>query len=283
LFGISRQVYYRSINNRNKGLVKAEKVISLVKEIRTRMPRLGARKLYNILYDQLEIIKVGRDKFFRILSANHLLVKPTRSYRKTTNTHHRFKKHKDLVSNLKPERPEQIWVSDITYLGGRRKELYLALVTDAYSKKIVGFNLSNSLNASGAISALKMGIKERIYSNEQLIHHSDKGIQYCCEEYQNVLKNNRILCSMTQNYDPYSNAIAERVNGIIKGEFQLEEIDCEFDVMQKIVKQSIEIYNNERPHFSCNYFTPKQMHLQQSVEIKTYKKAKPAECLTADS
>jgi putative transposase len=247
------------------------------------MPRLGARKLYNILYDQLEIIKVGRDKFFRILSANHLLVKPTRSYRKTTNTHHRFKKHKDLVSNLKPERPEQIWVSDITYLGGRRKELYLALVTDAYSKKIVGFNLSNSLNASGAISALKMGIKERIYSNGQLIHHSDKGIQYCCEEYQNVLKNNRILCSMTQNYDPYSNAIAERVNGIIKGEFQLEEIDCEFDVMQKIVKQSIEIYNNERPHFSCNYFTPKQMHLQQSVEIKTYKKAKPAECLTADS
>jgi len=276
-------VYYRSINNRRKSLTKAEKVITLVKEIRTRMPRLGARKLYNMLYNQLDKIKVGRDKFFKILSANHLLVKPTRSYRKTTNTHHRFKKHKDLISNVKPERPEQIWVSDITYIGGRRKELYLALVTDAYSKKIVGFNLSNSLNASGAISALKMGIKERIYRSEHLIHHSDKGIQYCCEEYQNILKNNKIQCSMTQNYDPYSNAIAERVNGIIKGEFQLEEIDCELDVMQKIVKQSIEIYNNERPHFSCNYFTPKQMHLQQSIEIKTYKKTKSAEHLTADS
>jgi putative transposase len=247
------------------------------------MPRLGSRKLYNLLYNQLEIIKVGRDKFIKILSANHLLVKPRRSYHKTTNTHHRFKKHKDLVSNLKPERPEQIWVSDITYIGGRKRELYLALVTDAYSKKIVGFNLSNSLNAFGAISALKMGIKGRVYSDEQLIHHSDKGIQYCCEEYQNILKNNKIQCSMTQNYDPYSNAIAERVNGIIKGEFQLEEIDCELDVMQKIVEQSIKIYNNERPHFSCNYLTPKQMHLQQSIEIKSYKKIKSAEQLTADS
>ena len=247
------------------------------------MPRLGARKLYNLLYDQLEIIRVGRDKFIKILSANHLLVKPRRSYHKTTNTHHRFKKHKDLVSNLKPERPEQIWVSDITYIGGRKRELYLALVTDAYSKKIVGFCLSNSLNACGAINALKMGIKGRVYSDEQLIHHSDKGIQYCCEEYQKILKNNKIQCSMTQNYDPYSNAIAERVNGIIKGEFQLEEIDCELDVMQKIVEQSIKIYNNERPHFSCNYLTPKQMHLQQSIEIKSYKKTKSAEQLTADS
>jgi transposase InsO family protein len=276
-------VYYRSINNRRKSLTKAEKVVTLVREIRTRMPRLGARKLYNLLYDQLEIIKVGRDKFIKILSANHLLVKPRRSYHKTTNTHHRFKKHKDLVSNLKPERPEQIWVSDITYIGGRKRELYLALVTDAYSKKIVGFCLSNSLNASGAISALKMGIKGRVYSDEQLIHHSDKGIQYCCEEYQKILKNNKIQCSMTQNYDPYSNAIAERVNGIIKGEFQLEEIDCELDAMQKIVEQSIKIYNNERPHFSCNYLTPKQMHLQQSIEIKSYKKTKSAEQLTADS
>jgi putative transposase len=271
LFGISRQVYYRAIKQKEKSLEKAEGVVKMVNTIRERMPRIGTRKLYNKLYEKLKEIKVGRDKMFKILSANHLLIKPKRSYRKTTFTHHRFKKHKDLVSDLKLERPEQVWVSDITYIGARNKELYLALVTDAYSKKIVGYNLSKSLNASGSVKALQMGIKDRKYKTDTLIHHSDKGIQYCCEEYQKKLKNNKILCSMTQNYDPYSNAIAERVNGILKQEFLLEEVDQPFEIMQKIIKQSVEIYNSERPHYSCNYLTPIEMHLQREVEIKTYK------------
>ena len=249
----------------------AEQVVNLVMQIRQRMPRIGTRKLYHLLRSQLQALKVGRDKLFNILKANHLLIFPKRSYRVTTNTHHRFYKHKDLVSALHINRPEQVWVADITYLGNRNQPAYVAMITDAYSKKIVGYDVSNSLGVDGSLRALRMAHSNRKYSDQPLIHHSDKGIQYCCDDYQQQLSTNKITCSMTQGYDPYSNAVAERVNGIIKHEFELENHQQPIEIIKKIVEQSIAIYNSQRPHFSCSMLTPNQMHCQQKIEIKTYK------------
>ena len=244
----------------------------MIRPIRARMPRIGTRKLYYLIEPELQKLNVGRDKLFNILKANHMIILPKRSYRVTTNTHHRFHKHKDLVNNLLINRPEQVWVSDITYLGNRGNNSYLALITDAYSKKIVGFDLSSSLSVDGSLRALQMAIGNRIYPKKILIHHSDKGIQYCCNNYQEKLIKNNILCSMTEKYDPYSNAVAERVNGILKDEFELESYKVDINILRKIVKQSIDIYNNERPHLSCHFKTPEQMNKQSEIKIISYKK-----------
>lgn len=187
MFGVSRQVYYRSEKRRIRKQDLSAEMIGLVMGVRMRMPRIGGRKLYHILKESLEALSVGRDKLFQILKANHLLVKPKRSYHITTNSHHRFRKHKDLTIDMKVSRPEQLWVSDITYLGNRKEPCYLALVTDAYSKKIVGYDVSNSLSMEGSVRALKMAISKRIYKKDMLIHHSDRGLQYCCDEYQQTL------------------------------------------------------------------------------------------------
>ncbi len=272
LFGVSRQVYYRSIQSVKRKQTTAVQVVAMVHEIRREMPRLGTRKLYYLLRDRLNEIGIGRDRLFSILKANHLLIKPARSYRKTTDSHHRFHKHKNLVSGIVPSKPEQVWVADITYIGNRRNQQYLALVTDAYSKKIVGYDVSGSLSAEGAIRALKKGLKSRTYKTNTLIHHSDRGLQYCCDEYQRVLTKQQVRCSMTESYDPYSNAVAERVNGILKQEFMLEDYPRRLPVMQELVKNSIKIYNAKRPHWSCQMLTPEQMHKQDTVKIKSYKK-----------
>ena len=244
----------------------------MVHEVRLQLPRLGTKKLYFLLQERLNEIGVGRDRLFAILRANRLLIKPRRSYRKTTDSHHRFRKHKNLVAGITPSRPEQVWVADITYLGNRNKHQYLALVTDAYSKKIVGHDLSTSLSQDGAIRALKQSIKGRIYRSNTLIHHSDRGLQYCCDNYQRILTKKKVKCSMTESHDPYANAVAERVNGILKQEFLLEDYNVKLPVMRKLVKDSIEIYNSKRPHWSCNMLTPEQMHEQMEVKIKNYKK-----------
>ena len=273
LFGVNRQVYYRKKRSFSKRRYIAQQVVDLVQEQRMRMPRVGTRKLYYLLEDKLKALGVGRDKLFAILKANHMLMKPKRSYRKTTDSHHRFRKHKNLIQELTLLKPEQVWVSDITYIGSRPNHRYLALVTDAYSKKIMGFDLSSSLSAGGAIRAMKKSLKQRSYKNKDLIHHSDRGLQYCCDDYQEVLLKNKIKCSMTESYDPYANAIAERVNGILKQEFMLEEYELGLPVMKEIVKESIDIYNNERPHLSCHMNTPSQMHKQRKLKVKSYKKS----------
>ncbi|MFT7196031.1 MAG: putative transposase [Marinoscillum sp.] len=167
-----------------------------------------------------------------------------------------------------------MWVSDITYIGNRDNPMYLSLITDAYSKKIMGYNVSNSLSAQGAVSALEKAIKNRQCTDKQLIHHSDRGLQYCCDDYQEVLSKNHIVCSMTEKYDPYQNAVAERVNGILKQEFIKGILLKDVSLMDKLIEQSIEIYNQERPHYSCFMKTPEYMHKQQSIRIRTYKKTK---------
>jgi putative transposase len=250
----------------------------MVVPIRRVMPRIGGKKLYHILLQPLAGLGVGRDRLFDILRANHMLIIPKRSYHTTTNSKHMFRKYKNLVLDYVPTRPEEVWVSDITYIGGRDSHTYLALVTDAYSKKIMGYDLSNSLDASGAVRALRMADRGRMYREKALIHHSDRGIQYCCDEYQRVARKCKLKVSMTEGYDPYANAVAERVNGILKQEFALEELNLPLAAQRRLVSESIEIYNTMRPHSSCAMLTPDQMHLQSNVKIKTYRKKleKPA-------
>jgi putative transposase len=283
LLGINRQIYYRSIRINNNTRKLIEKVLVMVREVRLQMPRIGTRKLFYILLDKLKPLKIGRDRLFSILKANNMLISPKRSYHVTTDSHHRFKKHKNLIENMIPNRPEQVWVSDITYIGNRKNPLYLSLVTDAYSKKIVGYNVSNTLETKASLEALKMAIKARNYKTESLIHHSDRGLQYCSGDYQAVLTRYSITCSMTESYDPYANAIAERINGILKQEFVGYDRNISQIMMKELVKNSIKIYNNVRPHLSCQFKTPQMMHQQNQIKIKTYKKKNPTENYQSDS
>lgn len=270
MVGIHRQQYYRSIKKAKAKEELAQQVIDLVSDIRVKMPRLGTRKLYYLLEDPLRKLRVGRDKLFTILKANHLLIKPKRQYHVTTNSHHRFKKHKNSIEHLEINRPEQVFVSDITYLGDRAYPMYLALVTDAYSKKIMGFDVSDSLNAQGAVKALNMATKNRKYPNAKLIHHSDRGLQYCSNEYQEILQKHGIKCSMTEKYDPYQNAIAERINGILKQEF-IGDIKVQtVKMMSDLIKNSVYVYNTFRPHFSNYYLTPEKMHHQRELSPRKY-------------
>jgi transposase InsO family protein len=271
LFGWNRQVYYRSTKRSKACRNKAEQVVDLVEDIRIKMPKLGGRKLYFLLSEPLKELKIGRDKFFNILRANHLLIIPKRSYHVTTNSHHRFRKHKNLVSDYQVTKPNQVWVADITYIGNRKNPSYLSLITDAYSKKIVGHHVAENLTTEGSLLALKKAIKNQEPVLKSLIHHSDRGLQYCSDEYQRILEKNNIKCSMTQNSDPYENAVAERINGILKQEFDIDKFDVETKIKRKIVDESIKIYNELRPHFSNHYLTPNQMHKQEKLKIKTYK------------
>jgi transposase InsO family protein len=272
LFGIDRQVYYRNVSSRKVKQSKAEKVVAMVKEQRLIMPRAGIKKLYHLLSTQLQALNIGRDKLADILRANHLLIIPKRSYHITTDSYHRFKKHTNLILEMPITRPEQVWVSDITYIGKRNKPCYLSLVTDAYSKKIMGYYVSDNLTAESSVEALKMAIRGRTNVTKKLIHHSDRGVQYCSDEYQEVLDKYHIKCSMTNNGDPYENAVAERINGILKQEFAIDTYHAALPIMRKVVKEAIDIYNQLRPHYSNYMLTPNQMHLQSQLEMRTYKR-----------
>lgn len=271
MFGIDRQVYYRKIRHRFNKQNKARLVVDMVLEIRQQMPRIGSKKLYYLLRQDLKTLKIGRDKFIDILRANHLLILPKRSYHITTNSHHRFRKYTNQIIDLEINKPEQVWVSDITYIGKRDQPCYLSLITDAYSKKIVGYNVSDNLNTESSLVALRLAIKQRKNKDLILIHHSDRGLQYCANEYQKVLSKNRIKPSMTQNSDPYENAVAERINGILKQEFNIDKYNKDLLIMKQIIKETVEIYNEKRPHYSNHMLTPNQMHQQNTLKMKTYK------------
>jgi transposase InsO family protein len=237
------------------------------------MPRIGTRKLYYLIKDELNIlhIKIGRDVLFNFLRAEHLLIKPKRSYVKTTNSKHWMKKYPNLIKDIEVTKPEQLWVSDITYIQTEQGHNYLSLITDAYSKKIMGYELLDNLSAKGPLKALKSALKNRKYTHD-LIHHSDRGLQYCSADYINILKENNVKVSMTENGDPYENAIAERINGILKYEFLIIDGFKNHLEALKIIKESVGIYNDERPHLSCEMLTPNQTHLQQEIQIKKWKK-----------
>ena len=271
LSGVNRPVYYRKISRKRSKQSKAIEVVAMVIEIRKSMPRLGTRKLYYLLADKLQLMHIGRDMFFDILRANHLLIQPKRSYHITTNSHHRFRKYQNQILDLEINRPEQVWVSDITYIGKREKPCYVSIITDAYSKKIMGHYVADNMNTQSSVMALKMAIQQRKDKEIPLIHHSDRGLQYCANDYQSVLSKNEILPSMTQNSDPHENVVAERINGILKQEFMIHKYSQDLKIMKCIVKEAINTYNQQRPHYSNYMLTPNQMHSQNQIKMRTYK------------
>lgn len=234
--------------------------------VRRQMPRIGTRKLYYLLKDQLDEagIKLGRDGLFAYLKSESMLIKPKKKYTKTTNSKHWLTKHPNKMEGRQVERPEQYFVSDITYVKSRERTHYLSLVTDAYSRKIMGFELSDDMSAESVVKALKMALSNRD-TEKQLIHHSDRGLQYCSSVYQEELKRGHVIPSMTDGYDCYQNALAERVNGILKQEFLFQKCNTGKE-LKKLVSQSIEIYNSHRPHLSLGYLTPNLVHKQRTRE-----------------
>lgn len=224
------------------------------------MPRLGTRKLYYLLKEEFRSrgLKLGRDGLFDHLRAEHLLIRPKRNYTKTTNSKHWLKKHPNLLAGRKVKRPEEVFVSDITYVKSRERTHYLSLVTDAYSRKIMGYHLSEDLSAENIVQALKMAVRHRI-DDGPLIHHSDRGLQYAAAVYQEELRRNNITPSMTDGYDCYQNALAERMNGILKQEFLIETCRTGKE-LETLVSQSVDTYNRSRPHLSLAMKTPDCIH-----------------------
>lgn len=277
LFGVDRQVYYRKLKKRKVRQSIASAVVCMVLEIRKEHPRMGTRKLYFLLKKSLTDLKIGRDKLINILRANHLLIMPKRAYHITTNSHHRFRKHQNQILDLEIQRPDQVWVSDITYIGKRDNPFYLSLITDAYSKKIVGFNVADNMNTESTLKALQNALKQRVNKEVPLIHHSDRGLQYCANDYQNLLLKKKIKCSMTQNSDPYENAVAERINGILKQEYLIDKFNQTLPITRALVRNAIELYNEKRPHYSNHMLTPNQMHRQNKIKMRTYKRKNTSE------
>ena len=229
-----------------------------------RQPRVGTRKLHCMLREPLERqgISVGRDAMFDVLRNARLLVAPRRAYHKTTDSHHRFRRHPNLLKpgpeQIRPTGPEQVWVADITYLPTAGRFVYLSLVTDAYSRKIVGWHVHASLQTEEVAQALKVALKGR-QTRQRLVHHSDRGIQYCSTLYQELHRRHGLTCSMTDGYDCYQNALAERVNGILKMEFLLDR-PSDLKEARRMVQESVQIYNEERLHLSLKMQTPDAVH-----------------------
>ena len=230
------------------------------------MPRLGTRKLYHLLKDEFEKqgIKIGRDALFDYLPSESMLIQPKKNYLKTTNSKHWLRKHSNLMKGIKPTCPEQYFVSDITYIKSRERTHYLSLVTDAFSRKIMGYHLSDDMSAENVVKAMQMAIQNRI-TDRTLVHHSDRGLQYCSTIYQKELAEHGIKPSMTDGYDCYQNAIAERVNGILKNEFLINQCNTGKE-LKLLIKESIETYNNNRPHLALNMKTPNFIHNKKSFE-----------------
>ncbi len=273
-FGISKQAFYKRLKSYEMKTNQDKILIKLVKDYRKKVgQRIGGLKLYSELKSDFKKhnIKIGRDKFYQFLRENKLLVPKLKNYHITTNSNHHFHKYKNLVSDFVPTAPEQLWVTDITYIKTENGHNYLALVTDAYSKKIMGYSLDNHMKAELCINALNMAVKNRIYDNKDLIHHSDRGFQYCSTSYVNFAHSNNLTMSMTEQYDPYENAIAERINETLKYEYGLKQTIKDTKTAQKIVKQAVNIYNNLRPHLSLKMQKPSAVHLNPDIEYKSYK------------
>ncbi len=238
----------------------------MVESVRMRMPRLGTRKLYHLLGVKFRQsgIKIGRDGLFDYLRREGMLIKPAKNYTQTTMSRHWLHKHPNLLAGLQPSRAEQVFVSDITYIKSSEKTHYLSLVTDAYSRKIMGYELGDDMEAVTVGKALQMASNSRL-TTLPLIHHSDRGIQYCSSHYQKLLADSQIRPSMTDGYDCYQNALAERVNGILKQEFLLYTC-ANRDDLQKLVEESVNTYNNERPHLSLQMQTPNEVHKKAEEE-----------------
>lgn len=262
MFGISRQAYYQYFWRESDYQIEEELILKEVNRIRQRQPMIGARKLYGMLQEFMigHQIKLGRDALFNLLAKRGLLVRPRSRKSRTTFSSHWLRKYPNLIKDIVPIRPNQLWVADITYLETQEGFVYLSLITDAYSRKIVGYYVADNLLAINSVKALKMALKSLEQKVDELIHHSDRGIQYCSQEYVNLLQDYNIQISMTQNGNPLENAIAERINGILKHEFIFKIKIKDLQHAQGLLREIIEIYNQERPHLSVGLLTPNQAH-----------------------
>lgn len=280
VFGKTRQAWYYVKGQDQQQDMRDSLVVKMVKEIRNEQPKIGTRKLYHLIETRLKQhgIKVGRDKLFKILQKYGLLIRYRKRKAITTNSNHPFYKYDNLIQNLRLTTSNQLWVSDITYIQLRAGFAYLSLITDAFSRKIVGYTLWPTLAAAGPISALEMALDnlESKRSDLNLIHHSDRGVQYCCNDYVLRLKLSNIKISMSYNGDPYQNAIAERVNGIVKMEFGLSSVFDNIDKANEAVSNAVQLYNSKRPHSSLNYLTPDQAHYLTGIIKRNWKNYKTA-------
>lgn len=279
LFGFSRQAWYEAKKRHSDTQLSEVLVLQEVKKLRLEHKRMGCEKLHELMQSFLDEhkIKLGRDKFYFLLAEHGLEVRRKRLRAKTTNSNHLFKKYPNIIRDLELKCAGKLWVSDITYVRTSYGFAYLSLITDAYSKKIVGWCLWHDLTSTGALNALKMAIETEGVT-DKLIHHSDRGIQYCCYDYVNHLKDVNIHISMTEKGDPYENAVAERVNGILKVEYDLYDTFEDYNSAHEAVKIAVEKYNNHRPHRSCNMLTPAKAHKCNGVLEKHWKK-KNINCL----
>jgi transposase InsO family protein len=273
LLGYSPQAYYQYQRISIKQRLGEDLLVGQVLAHRRLQPRLGGRKLHEMLrlFMADHCLYVGRDQLFDLLRENGLLVKKRRrSQPRTTDSNHWMKRYPDLTAQLRLNRPDQLWASDITYIRlTASRFVYLSLVTDAYSRKILGFHISDNLLAEGPVAALQMALGSR-GGDGALIHHSDRGSQYCSDEYVSLLKTNEISISMTQTGDPRDNAIAERVNGILKQELLLDAYPT-IKQAHRSVAAAIDIYNRIRPHSSLDMMTPEKAHTRRGPIKRRWK------------
>lgn len=274
LYGKSRQAYYSRYRHEEKKGMQEAIILDLVRNIRSELPYTGVPKLHRMLRADLAEhgIFIGRDRLANLLRSHGLMIRPRRKKARTTWSSHRFKKWKNLVTGFTPRRPEQLWVSDITYIRLKNGFSYLSLITDAYSRKIMGFHMSRSLKAQGTISALNEALRNRMYPGKPLIHHSDRGIQYCCDDYVAILQDKEVQISMTQRGDPTDNPIAERINGILKKELGLGKTFASYRATLPELTRAIYLYNEKRLHSSVDYLTPSEAHKRTGNLKKHWKK-----------
>lgn len=268
LLGYSRQAFYKFVKHAEKEALQHDLILQEVLRIRKTLKRLGTRKLLFKMegFMREHHIEIGRDAMFDLLATHKLLIrKRKRRVPITTFSDHWMRKYPNLIVDFIPTAPNQLWVSDITYITLKDDFVYLSLITDAYSRKIVGFYLSETLSADGCIKALQMALKNNPQLG-RLIHHSDRGSQYCCADYVSILDKHFVKISMTQSGDPLENAIAERVNGILKDEL-LEKIYINYQEAKQAITAAISIYNYQRPHSSIDMLTPIEAHLREG-ELK---------------
>lgn len=273
LFGKSRNAWYDSRHRIIMDVLVRDIVLQEVKRIRTDLPGCGTRKLHYLLQDILpgHGISVGRDYLFDLLAARGLLINRRRRRIITTDSNHWMKRYDNLMIHEQITRPEQAWVSDITYLKLNNSFVYLSLITDAYSRQIMGYHLQNDLSAEGCLQALRMAIARRKTPWLPLMHHSDRGSQYCCNAYVDALNAANVAISMTKNGDPYENALAERINGILKNEFGIDRNSGSFEHLKVKMNEVVSAYNTMRPHASLGYLTPVQAHQIEGEIDKKWK------------
>ena len=278
LLGYSKQAYYKRLTTLDNSAFDEYLIVELIGQKRQRWKKGSGRNLLSCLQKEFSQhnIQIGRDRFFDLLRKHNLLIKK-KSYRAiTTNSYHFFRRYPNKIKEVVPLRPNHIWVSDITYVWIQQADcfLYLFLVTDMYSRKIVGYHLAEDLKATGAVLALKMALdQDGLYSHEEIIHHSDRGIQYCSHQYTGLLEAHNIKISMTENGNPLENPIAERINKTIKEEF-MDDYKQGYDTLKKAkyeIPKNIDFYNNERPHRSIEMLTPNEAHQRRGHLKKMWK------------